>query len=64
MRVFNRWGEMVFERTNFLANDASLGWDGTMKGKPANMDTYVYIVEFVCDNSVIIPVKGNVTLIR
>ena len=64
MRVFNRWGEMIFERTNFLANDASLGWDGTMKGKPANMDTYVYIVEFVCDNSVIIPVKGNVTLIR
>ncbi len=64
MRIFNRWGELVFERTNFLANDASLGWDGTAKGKPANMDTYVYIVEFVCDNSVIIPVKGNVTLIR
>lgn len=64
MRIFNRWGEMVFERKNFLANDASLGWDGTLKGKPGNMDTYVYIVEFVCDNSVIIPVKGNVTLIR
>lgn len=64
MRIFNRWGEMVFERRNFIANDPSLGWNGTSKGKKAEMDTYVYIVEFVCENSVIIPFKGNVTLIR
>ncbi len=64
MRIFNRWGEIVFERRNFVANDPNLGWDGTYKGKKGEMDTYIYIVEFVCDNSVIIPFKGNVTLIR
>lgn len=66
MRIFNRWGEMVYERMNFMANDRTPtgGWDGTFKGKPASADVYVYILEFVCENAAIIPVKGNVALVR
>jgi gliding motility-associated-like protein len=66
LRIFNRWGELVFEKKNFVANDRTPtgGWDGTYKGKPAIADTYVYIVEFICENSAVIPFKGNVTLIR
>jgi gliding motility-associated-like protein len=66
MKIFNRWGELVFEKMNFLANDRtpSGGWDGTYKGKPASPDVYVYIIEFVCDNAQVVPVKGNVALIR
>jgi gliding motility-associated-like protein len=66
MRIFNRWGEMVFERMNFMANDRTPtgGWDGTFKGKPASADVYVYIIEFVCENNAIVPVKGNVALVR
>jgi gliding motility-associated-like protein len=66
MRVFNRWGEMVYERMNFIANDRTPGggWDGNYKGKPASADVYVYIIEFVCENAAIIPVKGNVALVR
>jgi gliding motility-associated-like protein len=66
MKIFNRWGELVWERRNFMVNDRSAtgGWDGTFKGKPAQQDVYVYIIELVCDNAQIIPYKGNVTLIR
>lgn len=66
MRVFNRWGEMVFEKMNFMANDRTPtgGWDGNFKGKPASADVYVYIIEFVCENAAIVPVKGNVALVR
>lgn len=66
MRIFNRWGEMVFEKMNFVANDRTPGggWDGNFKGKPASADVYVYIVEFVCENAAIVPVKGNVALVR
>lgn len=64
MRIFNRWGQMVYERRNFNANDPSLGWDGTFNGKKGEADTYVYMIELVCENSVIVPYKGNVTLIR
>ncbi|WP_305068219.1 PKD domain-containing protein [Longitalea luteola] len=66
MRIFNRWGEMVYERMNFMANDRTPtgGWDGTYKGKPASADVYVYIIELVCENAAIVPVKGNVALVR
>ncbi|MBZ5859251.1 PKD domain-containing protein [Flavihumibacter profundi] len=64
MRIFNRWGELVFERKNFPANTPSEGWNGQYKGAPAQSDTYVYIVEVICDNAQIVPLKGNVTLIR
>ncbi len=64
MRVFNRWGQLVFERKNFMANDPSSGWDGKMRGQPLPSDAYVYVIEFVCDNATVIPFKGNITLIR
>lgn len=64
MRIFNRWGELVFERKNFAANDPALGWDGTFRGRKADSDAYVYIIELICENSVIVPHRGNVTLIR
>lgn len=64
MRVYNRWGQMVFSRRNFTANNASMGWDGKIGGSPALPDVYVYILEFVCENSQVVTLKGNVTLIR
>jgi gliding motility-associated-like protein len=64
MRIFNRWGEMVFQRTNFTANDPSMGWNGRYRGIAANPDVYTYIIEVICDNSEVIPFKGNITLIQ
>ncbi len=64
MRIFNRWGELVFERKDFLANEAGAGWNGTVKGKPADQDVYVYIIEIICENATVIPYRGNVALIR
>ena len=64
MRVFNRWGEIVFEKKEFAANDPSVGWNGTFKGKAASPDVYIYTMEILCENNTIIPVKGNVTLLR
>jgi gliding motility-associated-like protein len=43
--IFNRWGQKVFERNNFIAADRSTCWDGTLKGYPASPGTYVYFVE-------------------
>jgi gliding motility-associated-like protein len=64
LRIFNRWGQTVFERRDFAPNDPSAGWDGKVDGKVADLDVYVYIVEIICENSSIIPYKGNVALIK
>lgn len=64
LRIFNRWGQVVFERTNFSVNDPSMGWNGTFKGVKSEPGVYVYQVEIFCDNSQVITFDGNVALIR
>jgi len=64
MRIFNRLGQVVFERVNFSANDPTAAWDGKVKGKLQPSDVYLYVVETVCVNGTILASKGNVTLLR
>jgi gliding motility-associated-like protein len=63
-RVYNRWGEIVFEKTNFDANDAGAGWDGTYKGQKLSPDVYVYTMDVVCENYQLLSFKGDITLLR
>ncbi len=63
-RIFTRWGEVVFEKHNFQANDTRAAWDGTYKGQKLNPDVYVYVVEILCDNNSLLTFKGNVALIK
>lgn len=59
-RIFNRWGEMVFETTN-----PSEGWDGKYKGKELNTDVYIWYLEAICPlDGKMVSRKGDVTLIR
>jgi len=62
--VFNRWGEVVFEKREFPVNDALSGWDGNYKGKRAKPDVYVYQIEIICSNGEIIKYSGNIALIQ
>lgn len=64
MHIFNRWGQMIFEKINLQPNDGANGWDGRYKGVLVESGVYVYIMEIVCDNGNVLPVKGNVTVIR
>ncbi len=63
LRVFNRWGEVVFEQRDFPTNNAAFGWNGMYKGKKALPDVYVYQVEIFCENSEVIRFEGNIALI-
>ncbi len=64
LRVFNRWGQVVFEQTNLLANDANAGWNGRYNNQVQMADVYVYVIDVMCDNGIILSRKGNVTLLR
>lgn len=58
-RVFDRWGNLVFE-----TNDMNEGWNGTYKQKMMDTGVFVYYYEAVCSNGLDVNGKGNVTLIR
>lgn len=62
--IFNRWGQKVYERSNFIAGDRSVAWDGTFNNYPAPAGTYVYLAEMQCDGGGIFRRKGSFILVR
>ncbi len=63
-RIFNRWGEVVFEKNNFLPGDPGYAWDGTVRGKPASPDVFVYMCEVICEKGLPTVFKGNVAILK
>jgi gliding motility-associated-like protein len=63
-RVFNRWGEMVFEQSNFVPNNPLYGWNGKVKGVAGGPDVFVYTWEALCENGSLFSNKGNVSIIK
>ncbi|MFL5747452.1 MAG: T9SS type B sorting domain-containing protein [Niastella sp.] len=58
-RVFNRWGQLVFE-TSVLRN----GWDGIFNGVPQVSDTYTWTVEAIGEDGKSYKRSGNSVLLR
>ncbi|MCB0546665.1 MAG: gliding motility-associated C-terminal domain-containing protein [Phaeodactylibacter sp.] len=63
LRVYNRWGEMVFEGTDPDAN----GWDGNHKNNPAPSEVYFYTLQYISETDMgDVPAErqGDLTLLR
>ncbi len=62
--VFNRWGNLIYQKSNFSINDAGAGWDGKFNGQPANADVYAYQIDVICVDGELFSFKGDIALIR
>ncbi|MEO5984384.1 MAG: gliding motility-associated C-terminal domain-containing protein, partial [Ferruginibacter sp.] len=63
--IFNRSGKKVFERKNFQANNPSEGWNGiSLDTRGENIQSYVWMIEAVCDTDNSVFLKGSVVLIK
>lgn len=58
-RIWDRWGQEIFS-----ARSLEQYWDGTLKGRPADAGTYVWMVQGVDYKGRRFSRKGTVTLIR
>lgn len=58
VRVFNRWGDIVFESVGY--NNADKVWNGKRKGKDLPIGTYYYVITMSGGKTA----KGTVTIIR
>lgn len=64
MRVYDRWGELVYEGRDFPINDPGTGWDGTFRGDALNPGVFVWVLEVEFADGVREVYRGNTTLIR
>lgn len=63
-RLFDRWGELLYEGADFPLNDPASGWDGNFRGQPMDPGVYVWVLEVEYRDGVREVFKGNTTLIR
>jgi gliding motility-associated-like protein len=63
-KVYNRWGEVVFELNGFFANDPNNGWNGQFKGEMLNPGVFVYHATIIYLDGHIEFKKGDVTIMR
>lgn len=62
IRVFNRWGGLVFE-----SSDVQQGWDGKVKGTAAPQGTYFYAIQYAEPGDSapeLLTLAGEVALLR
>ncbi len=62
--VYDRWGEKLYEQSNFDINDNTTGWDGSFRGEPMPTGNYVWRTEVRFANGQIGSYKGGTLLIR
>ncbi len=59
LRVYNRWGELLFE-----TNDINKGWDGNYKGEAAEIGVYIYDLRATGNNRIRYNYRGTFQLLR
>jgi gliding motility-associated-like protein len=62
--IKDRWGNLVFAQKDIAINDASLGWDGTFRGKALAAGAFFYVVEILFPDGEKKKFQGELKLIR
>lgn len=63
LSIFDRWGNQVFVKKDFMINDPENGWDGNINGIKLSNGVYTYVVQLTTNKGEILNFKGDVTLI-
>ena len=65
MRVFDRWGALMHEATDFQPTDGDLtsAWNGTYQGRQMNPGVYVYLIEVEFIDNTVLLYRGDLTLL-
>ncbi len=64
LKIFARWGNLVYEGYNLPLNDESSGWDGFFKGKLMDPSVFAYLAEVEFIDGVVVLYEGDVTILR
>ena len=59
LHIFDRWGNQVFERRDFMTNSPTDGWDGFHRGEPVGSGEYTYWAKVEVTPGVEVLQNGN-----
>ena len=64
LRVYDRWGTLVFEGTNFPLGDTGSGWDGLFDGQILPVGVYAFYAVVAYIDGEELQFEGDVTIVR
>jgi gliding motility-associated-like protein len=64
LKIFDRWGELVFDGADIPLNYEPAGWNGIFKGKEMDPAVFAYFAEVEFIDGVVVLYEGDVTIIR
>jgi gliding motility-associated-like protein len=64
MKIFNRWGGMVFQTQNIPLDTPNLGWNGLFNGEPLEGGVFAFMVKILFIDGEEILYTGDITLVR
>ncbi len=64
LKVFNRWGGMMYDGKDLIPGDITSGWDGTFDGRDCPSGMYVFMAEVETAYGEVIALKGELSLVR
>ena len=62
MRIYSRWGELVYEQSNINVNDELMGWNGTFQGRQVPRGTYIWFIQVSFIDGEVFEYRGTVAL--
>lgn len=63
-RIFNRWGNLIYDVQNIHPNDPSFGWDGLYNGQKLDSGVYIFAAELELIDGTAVTVSGDVTMVN
>lgn len=63
LRIFDRWGGLVYEATNLAANSSDRAWDGRSAGQLLPAGVYIYAAEIQWINGSSSVLSGEISVI-
>ncbi len=64
LKIFNRWGALVFENNNFLPNDLQLGWNGIYQNDVVPLGVYLYTATVRFVDGEVLRYSGDVSVLK
>lgn len=64
LSIYDRWGNLIWQKQNLEANKAGQGWDGRVQGQNAMPGVYVWIAELELEDGSLRTERGDVTVLR
>ncbi len=64
LRVFDRWGNMVYNGTDLPLGDSRFGWDGLFDGRELQQGVYGFVAKVLFLDEVEETIGGDITLVK